>query len=534
MTDFDKVEELPSRIAQRVVSRMTHIDQLRLAQDGMEEEARENAALAQLRDLAVPDNAVSIQDPSEAPEGANVVKGDRGGLYYIPVSEDEDGEDGDGDGVTQPDEVEAPLDERLVQAYVDGEIDNRDIAQLERAAGALMSEQEVFEDDDLPDEGAVLGHERLVDGRYEYKFGVFAGLEDEDTARMITSDGPLEVPLNEIYGIIPQDKLQFEPAPRGELAAEVGEDLGLPGPVDENLGPTDGIKVFDNNSLEVVSGRIEEINDREVTITTPDGNTISVGLDNIRDVDRKIGVPTPTTELQDMSVDDRLSNAFNHASMSKNAREAGIVGGNTTGDRMRILEYEDGTRDFATEVEAYNDISTGVVSGSFEARQNNIHGPRVVEAFGGGTCETAIATDSLGKEHVVKQGISGQTFRNARAINMTPEMEESFIETISAGYFAGNNDLHGANMIVDANDEVKIIDHDSGNFRYRNGKPKNPITLGPGGFEDEIQERVFEKAKAYASGEIEAPDNLPTDHRVYLSDVVDTALAFEESEPGEQ
>lgn len=48
----------------------------------------------------VPDDAVSIDDPSEAPEDARTVTGPRGGLYYVPG--DGDG-GGDGDGVADLD-----------------------------------------------------------------------------------------------------------------------------------------------------------------------------------------------------------------------------------------------------------------------------------------------------------------------------------------------------------------------------------------------------------------------------------------------
>ena len=43
---------------------------------------------SRFRNLKVPDNAVSISDRSEAPEGAQVIEGDRGGLYYIPQGTD--------------------------------------------------------------------------------------------------------------------------------------------------------------------------------------------------------------------------------------------------------------------------------------------------------------------------------------------------------------------------------------------------------------------------------------------------------------
>lgn len=45
---------------------------------------------------AIPDNAVRIDSRDEAPEGAQIVEGERGGLYYIPPDEEgseEDGED---------------------------------------------------------------------------------------------------------------------------------------------------------------------------------------------------------------------------------------------------------------------------------------------------------------------------------------------------------------------------------------------------------------------------------------------------------
>lgn len=51
------------------------------------------------RALEVPDNAVSIDDASEAPEGASVINGPRGGLYYVPGGVD-DGADGGSDNLS--------------------------------------------------------------------------------------------------------------------------------------------------------------------------------------------------------------------------------------------------------------------------------------------------------------------------------------------------------------------------------------------------------------------------------------------------
>lgn len=60
---------------------------------------------------AVPDNAVSISDASEAPDDARVVQGERGGLYYIPGGGDgeeeadgDDDQDSGGEGVSVPEE----------------------------------------------------------------------------------------------------------------------------------------------------------------------------------------------------------------------------------------------------------------------------------------------------------------------------------------------------------------------------------------------------------------------------------------------
>jgi len=56
----------------------------------------------------VPDNAVDISDPSEAPEGADIITGPQGGTYYVPPDEG-DGTDDGGDsgtrGATTTDEL---------------------------------------------------------------------------------------------------------------------------------------------------------------------------------------------------------------------------------------------------------------------------------------------------------------------------------------------------------------------------------------------------------------------------------------------
>jgi len=48
-----------------------------------------------LAEKAVPDNAVPIDSRGEAPDGAKVIEGDRGGLYYVPEGDEGGGDDQD-------------------------------------------------------------------------------------------------------------------------------------------------------------------------------------------------------------------------------------------------------------------------------------------------------------------------------------------------------------------------------------------------------------------------------------------------------
>jgi ssRNA-specific RNase YbeY (16S rRNA maturation enzyme) len=59
-------------------------------------EDTEGVELSGGRTLAkVPDNAVSISERSEAPDGASVITGPRGGLHYIPAGDDDSDAGGD-------------------------------------------------------------------------------------------------------------------------------------------------------------------------------------------------------------------------------------------------------------------------------------------------------------------------------------------------------------------------------------------------------------------------------------------------------
>ena len=102
MTDYELLSELPDHIQESGKAHLNAIDQLRLAGDNLEAENIEGSGDTGNRHLAdgrtlqqVPDNAVSISDRSEAPEGAQIITGPGGGLYYVP------GGDGDSDAADE-------------------------------------------------------------------------------------------------------------------------------------------------------------------------------------------------------------------------------------------------------------------------------------------------------------------------------------------------------------------------------------------------------------------------------------------------
>ena len=111
MTDFETLSELPEHIQSSARARLGAVDRLRAGMKGMQnaEESETDQQLdygfggrvilqAVQQKAEIPDNAVNIQDRSEAPEGAEIIEGDRGGLYYIP-------ENGESDTRNESDEV---------------------------------------------------------------------------------------------------------------------------------------------------------------------------------------------------------------------------------------------------------------------------------------------------------------------------------------------------------------------------------------------------------------------------------------------
>ncbi len=238
-------------------------------------------------------------------------------------------------------------------------------------------------------------------------------------------------------------------------------------------------------------------------------------------------------DIDAVSTDERLSNVFDAAAKRTNARDYGIRGGNTTGAEMDVFEYEDGSIDFGVPAKAYDNITTGVVDSVEEAVRNNRDSPKVIEAFGGNTCETAIVESPEGASYIVKEGLSGQTledYTDENRFNNTG-VQESAIETIAASYFVGNGDLHYKNLFVTDFGEVAVIDHDDGpsvsveqaeDLHFiRNRMPNH-----------EIRKQVSDMAVEYATGSRDVPDDISDEHADYIERAVEEAIVTAHDQPG--
>jgi hypothetical protein len=239
--------------------------------------------------------------------------------------------------------------------------------------------------------------------------------------------------------------------------------------------------------------------------------------------------------LNELDTSERLANAFAYAANKQGYRESGGTGGNTTGDDMEVLEYQDGSKDYATPVDAYNDISTGVVRNSAEAVRNNRTAPKIINKLGGSAAQTKIIENSEGREYIVKEGIEGETVSEfspvSSPVEISDTLRKSATETMASAYFTGNEDLHGGNMIVSDNgDEVTIIDFDSGGYLQLPGvgyevNSMDTYTTPPGIELDyqEVNESIYEKAIDIREGNIDIGDIEDTDMGQYMIEAADIA-----------
>jgi len=221
-----------------------------------------------------------------------------------------------------------------------------------------------------------------------------------------------------------------------------------------------------------------------------------------------------------------LENAFEAADEVTGSREAGIKGGNTTGDKMKIMDMPDGSRVFATPVDAYPG-PTSVVDSREEALTNNTYSPDVIEALGGTAAQTRTMEGPDGRQYIAKEGVPGQTYSEFRsnAPSDPPEgLEESRTNTLAAAYFVGNRDLHGGNMVVSDEGELAIIDHDSAGFTQTSRTDRRVADLSRynrGGAN--VYDRVYDLAQEIRSGERDLGVPEYSNHGEYAKAAADKA-----------
>ncbi len=297
----------------------------------------------------------------------------------------------------------------------------------------------------------------------------------------------------------------------------------------EEMSPTDH---FGEGDVELVIDAAEE-----VLLEEEGREALELLSDEFDDVLR------PNTlvegEVDDVPVEERLEKCFDFAEEIESLRDRGIDGGNTKGDEMEVLEYADGTVDYATPTDAYYGVynDTGVVEGPGEAKQNNINSPKVIDALGGSTCEVELTEDPSGEEYLVKEGIEGNTVgklvEDGEAPFDDPETHDSAIETLSAAFFTGNADLHRENVVVDENGELVVIDHDSaGPNEMDEWMHPADIATGLHGIDtSELTFRIYEKAAEIVRGETELPEDMDERHREYVEQAANRALEVAQRDP---
>jgi len=228
-----------------------------------------------------------------------------------------------------------------------------------------------------------------------------------------------------------------------------------------------------------------------------------------------------------------LKNSFSAADRVQTARQAGIDEGNTKAENMNVIDLDDGSRVFATPVEAYEDISTGVVSSPQEAINNNLRSPKVIDALGGNSCKAEVTEGSDGKQYIAKEGVPGDMVSDSWGV-MPESMDTEVEKTMAAAYFTGNADLHGANMKISDRGELVIIDNDSAGYGGV-GLGESDVPTDISYYEDTVgmrdaptesnpRERIYDLAVELKTGERELPVEEHTAHHQYAHDAADNAI----------
>ena len=228
MSDYELLSELPDHIQESGKAHLNAIDQLRLASDNLEVENIEGSGdtgnrhlgegvtdqeLANAPDVrtlsSVPDNAVSISDRSEAPEGAQIITGPGGGLYYVPGS---DGDTGDSEARQRVQDIaESDASEDEKKAELESVVS--DTTGVESVNFDNFDEQQATATSDAL---VALGEAGETDGIQE----ITTDVSDEMTARdSVANYDPFEQTIRIDAGSFTQEKAQ-EWGDQGYLAGD--------------------------------------------------------------------------------------------------------------------------------------------------------------------------------------------------------------------------------------------------------------------------------------------------------------------------
>ena len=167
--------------------------------------------------------------------------------------------------------------------------------------------------------------------------------------------------------------------------------------------------------------------------------------------------------INTMPTEDRLADSVNIAISKTGYREAGGTRGSNNADDLVILEYENGQKDYARKIEQ------GLSSSQDEETIDNLLAPAVYDALGVHGAKTSLA-EGGGGLYIVKEGIEGKTpfEMEMQLADVTPDpalelkIGANINEAKLAALVAGNQDAHDANLIMNEDLDVTVIDHDFG------------------------------------------------------------------------
>lgn len=457
----------------------------------------------------VPDGYNYLSPGEEPPDDHDVVTSPQGATYVSPQPVESDNKRDEGGG-TDTDENDESVD---VDPYTEAVFNDAPDAGPSELAGGIAAAI----DDDRDDFHAIRNAIVDADSRGEALNIIDESLgvdERKRAARQVEEHERMREEFDRVENVT---DLEF-----GQRVLADGE-RPVSGYVDDV--DADGTVWVNYDNRDLTSGR--SVDQFDIYAEPDGGDGQAAAIDLTQEDGGRFGLA---------SSDKALENPFDAAQDVVGAREAGITDGNTTGGKMKIAELPDGSRIFATPVNAYQYATTGVVDGPEDARRANLAGPKVIDAFGGRSAKTR-ATEYQGDEYIVKEGIDGDLHNDRREGTQLSDSEsESLERTLAAAYFAGNKDLHGANVMIGDDGEAYVIDHDS---QTTATDPRSVDRLWSPG--TDIPSRVADLSREFAEGEIELPDDIDDQTRRVVQTQVQQAAkeygdrAFDdfESPPGE-